>query len=142
MNARATSSRAFTLIETISVIIILAVAVPPMILALRDAAVRSADPVLASRARWLAAERLEDIIADRHSPSRGYAYVVSGNYPAESTISGFAGFSRSVTITETNATLSNPGTGYKLATVTVTWLSPVFGSESFAVSTVITDYTP
>jgi hypothetical protein len=26
--------------------------------------------------------------------------------------------------------------------VTVTWLSPVFGSESFAVSTVITDYTP
>lgn len=139
---RVISRRAFTLVEAIAAIIILAVAVPPMMVAVRDSAVSRADPILQSRARWLVTERLEDIIADRHSPARGYAYVTGTNYPAEATISGFPGFSRAVSIIETGASLLGAGTGYKTVTVTVSWTSPKAGARSLAVSTVVTDYTP
>lgn len=134
--------RAFTLVEAIAAIIILAVAVPPMMIAVRDSAVSRADPIMQSRARWLVTERLEDIIADRHSTTRGYTYVTSTNYPSEPSIIGFPGFSRSVSIAETGASLSGAGTGYKTVTITVSWMSPKAGARSLAVSTVITDYTP
>ena len=132
----------FTLIEAIVCVVILGFAVPPMLLALREASVRRVAPVQASRARWLVQEKMEDVIADRHSTTRGYAYVVTANYPAEATITGFPGFSRSVVIAETAANLSSAGTGYKRATVTVTWRDTRGTSRSLAVATVITDYTP
>ena len=61
--------RGFTLIETIAAIVILAIALPPMLFAIRDAHVQRVNPVLVSQARWLATEKLEDILADRHSAS-------------------------------------------------------------------------
>jgi Tfp pilus assembly protein PilV len=137
-----TAPRAFTLIEAVISLVILSVAVPAMLWAVRDAVTKRSDPVLASRARWLAAERLEDIIADRHSPSRGYAYVITSNYAAESSVSGFTNFSRSVTISETAANLSSAGTGYKTVTVTVSYLNSRGQSRSYPLATVLTDYTP
>lgn len=134
------SSSAFTLIEAIIAIVILSVAMPPMLWAIRDSQTARVSPILTSRARWLATERLEDIIADRHSTTRGYSYVVSGNYPAEATITGFPGYTRSVAITETGAALATGGTGYKLVTVTVSWTDGRAQSQSLALSTVVTDY--
>lgn len=141
MQRRANTARGVTLIEAIAAIVIIAVAVPPVLMAVRESAVRRVDPVQMSRARWLASEKLEDIIADRHSGTRGYAYVIDANYAAEAAVTGFTGFARSVTINETNATLSAAGVGYKTVTVTVTWTDRRGVARSLALSTVVTSYT-
>ena len=60
--------------ETVSAIVILSVAVPPMLWAVTQAQRQRMNPVLASKARWLAVEKLEDIVADRHAPPRGSAF--------------------------------------------------------------------
>lgn len=130
----------FTLIETIAAIVILTIAIPPMLWSIRQAQVQRVNPVQVSKARWLATERLEDIIADRHSTTRGYGYLITGNYPSEVPIAGFASFSRSVSINETAADLVTAGTGYKKATVTVNWTDATSTLRSLQLSTVITDY--
>ena len=139
---RRTGQSAFSLIEAITAIVILAVAVPPILWALRDARLTRADPIHISTARWLAAEKLEDIIADRHSTTRGYAWLLAPNYPAEAAIPGFPNYSRSVAIGETGPDLAAPlpGGGYKRATVTVTWTAKGGGPRSLSLATVLTEY--
>ncbi len=147
MNRTTRHARSFTLIETVAAVIILAVAIPPMMWAIREAQDRRIDPILTSRARWLATSKLEDIVADRHSQSgsRGYTYLVAGNYPAEATgtIAGYPQFSRSATF---NITGPPPafaaGIGYKHVTVTVGWTNSHGSASSFAVATIMTEYTP
>ena len=139
---RARRRRAFTVTETVISLVILSVAVPPMLWAIRQQEHDRVSPILASRARWLASEKLEDIIADRHSTTRGYSYVTSGHYSNESSITGFPGFTRSVSITETAGDLSSTGTGFKKAVVTVGWTDPGGIARTLAISTVVTDYTP
>ncbi|MFN8815366.1 MAG: prepilin-type N-terminal cleavage/methylation domain-containing protein [bacterium] len=132
----------FTLIEAIAAIVILAVALPPIFIAIADAQRRHSGPVLLERARWLAAEKLEDVIADWHSATRGYAYITSVNYPAEAVIAGFPGLSRSTSISETGPNLIAAGAGYKTVTVSVTFPDANGSTLSFELATVITDYTP
>jgi Tfp pilus assembly protein PilV len=134
--------RGLTLIEAIMSLVVISITVPTTLVLIRDSQVRRASPILASRARWLAGEKLEDVIADRHSTTRGWSYLAAGNYPAESPVSGFAAFSRSVAIAETAADLVTAGTGYKTITVTVTWIDPRSGSKSLTLASVLTDYTP
>ena len=102
--------------------------------------VRRADPTLVIRARWLASEKLEMIIADRHSASRGYPYVTSGNYAAEPSVAGFAGFSRSVSVSETGADLVGAGTGYKNVAVSVSYTNGSGQAQTFRLATVLTEY--
>ncbi len=144
----------FTLIETVAAIVILAVAVPPMLWAVTESQRMRINPVLASKARWLAVEKLEDIIADRHSsdvapaPIRGYAWVAGGgDYVVENAgdIAGYPPFSRTVTLLETKADLSTtapPPLGYLTVTVTVGWVDAKGNNQTMAISTVLTDYTP
>ena len=132
--------RAFTLVEAISALTVLTIALPPMLWSIRDAHIRRVNPMMASKARWLAAEKLEDIIADRHSATRGYSYLVGGNYPAESPVTGFQGFTRNVSFNETDVDLTSPGSGYMRATVTVTWTDATSVSRSLSLSTVVTEY--
>ncbi len=134
--------RAFTVTESVIAIVILSVAIPPMLWAIRQQQHDRVSPILASRARWLASEKLEDIIADRHSTTRGYSYLTSTHYPAESSITGFAGFTRSVAFNETTANLSTAGAGFMKTTVTVGWTDPGGVARSLSLATVITDYTP
>jgi len=131
----------FTLIETIAAVVLLAVAIPPMMWAVRDAHIQRVNPILVSKARWIATEKLEDIIADRHSENRGYDYLTGGNYPTESTISGYPGFSRSVSLTETEVDLQTAGDGYMTVTVSVSWTDATGAPRTLAVSTVLTEYT-
>ncbi len=133
--------RAFTLIEGIIAVVILGLAVPPMLWAVRVAQETRTDPLLVSRARWLAVEKLEDILADNASPARGYTYLAAPNYPAEPAVPGFPTFARSVTFTETAADLASPGLGCKTATVTITWKS-TRGPRSFSLATVLTSTNP
>lgn len=145
----ATRKTGFTLIETIAAIVILAVAVPPMLWAVTEAQRQRINPMLASKARWLAVEKLEDVIADRHSTNaRGYAWVAAGgDYVVENPgdITGYPGFSRSVTLLETQADLTTtapPPLGYLTVTVTVGWVDAKGANQTLALSTVLTDYTP
>lgn len=134
--------RGFTLIEAVLSIVILAVAVPPVLWAVRHAHANRIDPVQTCRAYWLAVEKLEDVIADRHSTSRGYGYLLTANYRAEPSVAGYPGFAREVSLEETEADLSTPGSGYMKATVTVRWHDSRGVPRSLAVATVLTDYTP
>ncbi len=134
--------RGFTLVELIATLVLTSLAMPTLMVAVRDATVRQAAVNQRTVARWLAHDRLEQVIADRHSVqgSRGYANVLTASYAAESPVGGFAGFSRSVSVLERNQTLTAAGTGYKVVTVTVMWTDVRSGSASLALQTVITDY--
>ena len=134
--------RGFTLIETIAAIVILAIALPPMLFAIRDAHVQRVNPVLASQARWLATEKLEDILADRHSASRGYDYLSGAHYPPEPSVDSFPAFSRSVTLMETGPDLSTPGSGYMTVTVNVSWIDATSAARTLSISSVVTEYAP
>jgi prepilin-type N-terminal cleavage/methylation domain-containing protein len=139
-DAQARSARGFTLIEAIVAIVILSVGVPGLVMALAESHRKRVDPVMASRARMLASERLEQVIADRHSAWRGYSYVTGANYPSESSIAGFVGFSRTTTVTETGVSLSGAGNGYKVVEVTVSYTDGRGASRSVSVSTVAAEY--
>ena len=135
----------FTLIETVAAIVILAVAMPPMLWAVTEAQRQRINPLLASRARWLTVEKLEDIVADRHSSTRGYSYLITANYAPENPVPGFAGFTRTVTFLETKANLVDtapPPLGYMTVTVTVGWNDADAEARTRAISTVLTEYTP
>lgn len=131
---------AFTLIEAITAVAVAALLVPPTMWALRQAHLGRVEPIQASTARWLATERLEDVIADRHSTTRGWVYVVTGNYPAEASVVGFAGYARNVSIQEFGPDLASAGTGYKVVTVRVSWAGGAGVQRVLAVATVLTDY--
>jgi len=137
-----TGEHGFTLVETIAALVILAVAVPPMMFALRRAAVDRIDPIRFSQARWLATERLEDIIADRHSATRGYDYVSESHYPPEPAVASSPAFARSVRLVETGPDLRSAGTGYKTAIVTLTWIDSNGHAQSLEVATVLTELQP
>ena len=137
----------FTLIETVAAIVILAVAVPPMLWAVTESQRQRMNPMMVSKARWLVVEKLEDVIADRHSTTlRGYAWVVSGgDYVVENPgdITGYPGFSRSVALLETEADLVTPAAaGFLTVTVTVGWVDAKGDNQTLDISTVLTDYTP
>jgi prepilin-type N-terminal cleavage/methylation domain-containing protein len=139
--------RGFTLIETVAAITILAVAVPPMVWAIQEAHHHRADPVLFSTARFLATAKLEDVVADRHSPNRDYAWLIAGNYPAENPgdITGYPQYGRTVAFSEhgawNNGTSSwSAGTDYMEVTVTVTWTDSQGIARSLAISTILTNY--
>ena len=132
--------RAFTLTETLAVIVILSVAFPPMLWAIRRGHDARVLPARFSVARWLAAEKIEDIIADRASASRGYTYLTPANYPPEAAITGFPGFSRSVALAETGPDLVSSGAGYMRVTITVSFADGAGVTRTFPLTTVLTDY--
>lgn len=140
MKRRAFTARGFTLIEAIVAIVVLSIAMPAMLWALRESTAERVDPVMVTRARWLAAERLETLTADRHSATRGYGFVLTGNYPDETVITGFPGFTREVDVIEVGPRLQSGGTGYKLATVRVAWTDTRGQSRAFELSTVLAEY--
>lgn len=140
MNTQLHSTRTgFTLIETIAAIVLLAIAIPPMLWAIRDAHMQRVNPTLLSTAHWLAAEKLEDVIADRHAPDRGYAHLEPPNYPDEPSVSGFPNFERSVAFNETGPDLESSGDGYMTVSVHVRWIDAAGTERDLVLSTVLTE---
>ncbi len=131
--------RATTIIEIVMAMVILAIAMPPLMNAFVEASHQSIHPTKASIASFLATERMEEIIARRYRNSEGYAAVTTANFPNEPSVSGFGGFSRSVTMTSVSASLTPVGTdeGYKLVRVTVSWGG---GGKSVRIERVFSDF--
>ncbi|MBI3594341.1 MAG: hypothetical protein HY200_05225 [Nitrospirae bacterium] len=86
------------------------------------------DPSVNILSSELAQERMEQIIADKENPARGFPYLTNANYPVENPVTGFPNFSRSVSIIYVdpagNLSVAAAGTtNYKNITVTVTSLT-------------------
>ena len=121
------------------VVVILSVGLPPLVVSFVEASMQSIYPSNASVATFLAIERMEEIVARRYRGTDGYEAVAVANFPAESPVSGFAGFSRSVTVSFTDATLAPAGSdqGYKKVRVSVTWNG---GSNQVVIERVFADF--
>jgi prepilin-type N-terminal cleavage/methylation domain-containing protein len=97
MNAR---QRGFTLIELVAIIVLLSIA-GTAILGMFGQVGRSLTTNQDTQTgAQLVQEKAEQILADRRNAARGFAWIVAANYPAETPISGFAAFDRSVTISD------------------------------------------
>jgi Tfp pilus assembly protein PilV len=136
------SRRAFSLIEAIAAIVVMSVALPALLWALAESKRSVISPALQTQARWLAAEKLDDILADRCSASRGYAYLAAANYPAESPVQGFPGFSRSVTFTACGPNLQPGGSGCMLVEVTVGYTDARGKARTVRLNTLATEALP
>lgn len=138
------NDKGFSLIELVLVVVIVGIAAAGMMTLFGSGTGRSADPLLQNQALQLAQERVETVLADRANPARGFPYIVPANYPAESPVAGFPGFSRTVTVACVTAADLNTPTGLPppcasgYARVTVAVAQAVLGS--LAVDTLVTNY--
>ncbi len=129
----------YTLTEVIFVIVVAGLALPPLMAVFAGMSRDSARPDLLLVAANLAREKMELIAADKFNTTRGYAYLVSGNYPAESPVSGFT-MTRSVAFTDvasSDLSTAEPGSGFRKVVVTVRWN---YDASSLVLSGVYTDY--
>jgi len=107
----------FTLIEVVILIVVASIAVLPLAMLFATTSIRSSDAQSASIAAQLAQAKLEEITADRNASTRGFSYVVAGNYPAESPVPAFTSFQRSVTVAPDS---TYDGVTFRTVSVTVT----------------------
>ena len=134
MNPRRT---AYALVELVVVIVLVGLSIPFFMTLLAEAARTSARPDLHLVALNLAREKLEILSADKHNPSRGYAYLTAANYPDDSPVTGFL-MNRSVSFTDvafSDLSTVQSGSGFRKALVTVSWQN---GGERAELATVFT----
>jgi len=86
----------FTLPEVVLILVIAAVAVLPLGMLFANSSIRSGEARNATVMAQLAQAKMEEITADKNSPSRGFTYLVAANYPPENPVTAFTGYSRSV----------------------------------------------
>ena len=128
---------AYALVELVVVIVLVGLSIPFFMTLFSEAARTSARPDLHLVALNLAREKLEILSADKHNPSRGYAYLTAANYPDESPVSGFL-MNRTVSFTDvasTDLSTVQSGSGFRKALVTVSWQN---GGERAELVTVFT----
>jgi len=131
------------MIEVVMALVILGIALPPLVTAYADAARQSIHPAQAAVASFLAVDRMEEIVARRYRGREagvsGYEALNSANFPEETPVPGFPGFSRFVTIAEVDAALqpSPTAVGYRRVRVTVTWNG---GQDRLVVERVFADF--
>ncbi|HEX7078190.1 MAG TPA: type II secretion system protein [Candidatus Eisenbacteria bacterium] len=111
------SESGFTLIEVVLILVIAAVAVLPLGMLFANTSIRSGDARNAMVAAELAQAKMEEITADKNSPSRGFSYLVAANYPSEASVTAFPAYARSVSIAPDS---SYDGITFRTVSVTVT----------------------
>jgi type II secretory pathway pseudopilin PulG len=152
--------RAFTLLEALVVIIVLAIAIPPTVAFLDQSAAQRADAINTQRATTLAQCVMESVLADVNSsaPGLGYAGLADMNNYLDSPTNGLRvrvseatdlytgmGMSYSVTasapVSSTGASTGNHSTDlFRIMTVTVSFPSARQSSAiSISMSALATD---
>jgi Tfp pilus assembly protein PilV len=109
--------RGFSLVELIAIIVLLAVGLVSLLQVFGTATHTISYNVDGQLGAQLAQERVEQVLADRRNPARGYSYMAAANYPAEPAIPGFASYSRTTAFAAGGAPCAPGGT---CQTVTVT----------------------
>lgn len=121
-----------TLIEVILVVVVMAIAVPSLMSLMSSTLFHSGKSSILSQASIFAQEKIEEIIADKKSAARGFAYVTTtGRYPTDSPANGFT---RSVVV-QTSGMIYN---GVPYAHVEVTVSHPEI--SNITLSTWLTEY--
>ena len=92
------TQRGFTLVELVMTLMLLVIGVPALITLGNQCLQNLHQGAFVTTASALSQEKLEHILADVACDSRGPAYIIAGNYPAENPVTGFPGYTRSVTI--------------------------------------------
>jgi Tfp pilus assembly protein PilV len=129
-------ARGATLLEAVFAVLLLGISVPPILGFFRQGTLSSIAPERQTAAYFLAMERMEEIIADRHSSTRGYSYLTAAHYPAESLAGGFTRTAAFNEVSSADLTTHQSGTGYLLITVTVQYSAP---AGSYAISSLVCD---
>lgn len=160
MRAQLPIRRAFTLLEAIVVIIVLAIAVPPTVAFLDQSAAQRADAINTQRAVTLAQCVMETVLADINSasPGLGYTALADMNTYVESPTTGLRvrigdatdlytgmgmsyGVAASAPVASTGASTGNAATDlFRVVTVTVSFPSAQQASPmSISMSALVTD---
>ena len=107
--------RGMTLIEVIMIVVVIAIAVPSLLALMSSTLFNSKESAILSQAAIFAQEKMEEIIADKKSSTRGFDYVTTeGRYPSDSPASGFTR-----TVVVQSAGLIHNGIPYGQVDVTV-----------------------
>ena len=156
--------RGFSLVESIIVVVVVAMLVPPSVSMLQSAQTSRVDSANTLRASVLAGAVMEQVLADASSPSASLG-MAAFTAPATYTDTATTGLkARLAAVTSAYQTLgltwslsigglvSRTGTAhadstqniYRAASVTVTWNSARtgVGPRSYALTTLVTDLTP
>ena len=113
-STRSRSRAGYTLVEVVLVVVLVAVAIPPLLRLFSHSVLGSVGAEVRTKAIFYAQEKLEQILNDKRMAG-GYAVVVSQNrYPPDSPEEGYQRF---VTIDTTGTTYS--GVPYARVIVTV-----------------------
>lgn len=124
----------FTLLELIAAVALLGIAVPPILAFLAQSGVKGVFPERQTAAYFLAVEKLEELIADRHSPNLGYAHLTTANHPAETLPGGFTRTVAFLEVASSNLSSAHTGSGCLRITVTVSYANP---TGSYQISYVV-----
>jgi hypothetical protein len=114
----------FSIIEAVAAIVLLGIAVPPILAFLLQGARGGIFPERQTTSYFLAMEKMEEIIADRHSSSRGYSYLTAAHYPDENLADGYVRTVAFSEVSPVDLTAPQTGSGYLKITVTVTHAAP------------------
>ncbi|HYJ34117.1 MAG TPA: hypothetical protein VE326_12975 [Candidatus Binatia bacterium] len=114
------SERGFTLPEVVLILVIAAVAVLPLGMLFANSSIRSGEAHHATVMAELAQSKMEEIAADKNSPSRGYSYLVAANYPPEIPVAAFPGYGRTVSFAPDSV---YDGITFRTVSVTVSFAS-------------------
>lgn len=87
----------FSLVELIFVMLFLGIALATTLSMVSTGVTKSMDSESMSLATTLAEQKMEEIRGDKNG--RGYFYVTNSNYDTETNAGGYAGFTRTTTIT-------------------------------------------
>lgn len=112
MNAR----RGLSLIEVILALVILAIAVPPLMLQIGAGIEQQEAALIQQTLVHLASEKMWQVFTDHADPTRGYSAIVPAAYPAETAPDGLAGYARTTEVREVspaNYLTPQPGSGVK-----------------------------
>lgn len=115
--------RGMSLIEVVLSIVILGLTVPAMVLQLHSAIAAQTAARVQGNLVMLADARINEVLADRRDPTRGYGYITAGSYPDEDAPAALERYTRQTEVREVDPTdLSSPqsGSGIKRIRITVT----------------------
>ncbi len=131
--------RCTTIIEVVMALAVLSISLPPLMVAFANAATQGILPSNATVASFLAVGRMEEIVARRYRGTDGYSAITTANFPAESPVTGYTMFNRTVAVDYVTPTLAAAGSdqGYKKVTVTVSWNS---GAQRIRIERVFADF--
>lgn len=115
--------RGYSIIEVITVILFIGMALPSLVLFFSHAVVASAEEEIQSKALMLCEQKMEEILADKMSPSRGYSWITTPNRYASETISG--GFTRTVAVVTTGKIYNSVSYAEITITVSHSLITPI-----------------